>query len=379
MKEIKEIFVSYASADQAVADRLVRGLERHGLSCWIASREIKPGADYQSSIATAIEASTAVVVLYSRNALASVEIPKEMSLASRKPLIPLRIENIAPAGAFRYQLANAQYVDMFSDFEGKLTELCVYLDEACKKAGEVAKRAHTAVRRRSMRSWAVRAGLAINAILAAQLAWRSAPALHAALDGVSSPASTALASAAPGARSDAVQPPVTAVPVPAVYMAPPAQPQGPEAAARDFTLQYYRAVSGPAEAGLAFVSAAMFDPLRFYGQMMTKDRLLDIQRSYFERWPERHMTVRPDSLAASCARNGQVCQVSGVVDYSTKSRARNAAASGAEQFTLQIAGTAPGLHITSISSSAVVRHNSILNVDPAVTQDAALQASAPRN
>jgi hypothetical protein len=363
---MSEIFVSYASADQAVADRLVRGIERHGLSCWIASRDIRPGADYQSSIAAAIEASTAVIVLYSRQALASCEIPKEMSLASRKPLIPLRIENIAPAGAFRYQLANAQYVDLFADFEGKLAELCLHLDEACKKSGETARKVRVAMRWRKTRSWAVRAGLAVNALLAANLAWRSAPALHAAFDRApSAPApTTELAAAAVAQRSDAVQPSVPAIPSPAAFVLPPAPPADAESAARGFARQYYAAMTGSAERALTFLTADTVDPLRFYGQMLSRSRLLDIQRSYFVRWPERHMSVRADSLSASCSGNGLVCTVSGITDYAMKSVVRNAASSGSEHFTLQLAAAGAGWKIAAIDSTPLARRNIALSASP---------------
>ena len=39
-----DIFVSYSSKDKAVADAIVSALENSGLRCWVAPRDVKPGA-----------------------------------------------------------------------------------------------------------------------------------------------------------------------------------------------------------------------------------------------------------------------------------------------------------------------------------------------
>jgi MFS family permease len=44
------LFVSYASQDTAVADTVVAALERAGIKCWIASRDVVTGALYADEI-----------------------------------------------------------------------------------------------------------------------------------------------------------------------------------------------------------------------------------------------------------------------------------------------------------------------------------------
>jgi hypothetical protein len=44
-----EVFVSYASQDTAIANAIVAALERHGVKCWIAPRNVIPGALYADS------------------------------------------------------------------------------------------------------------------------------------------------------------------------------------------------------------------------------------------------------------------------------------------------------------------------------------------
>jgi hypothetical protein len=45
-----DVFVSYASQDAAVANSIVESLESQGLKCWIAPRDVKPGAQYADAI-----------------------------------------------------------------------------------------------------------------------------------------------------------------------------------------------------------------------------------------------------------------------------------------------------------------------------------------
>jgi hypothetical protein len=49
-----DVFVSYASQDGAVANSVVENLEQHGIKCWIARRDVKPGAQYADAIVRAI-------------------------------------------------------------------------------------------------------------------------------------------------------------------------------------------------------------------------------------------------------------------------------------------------------------------------------------
>ncbi len=136
------IFISYASADQDTADRLVREIERRNVPCWIASRNIRPGEDYQRAIVSALESCSAVLLLFSENASQSTEIPRELGLAGkyRKTVIPARLQDIVPSGSLAYQLTTAQFIDLFVNFEAKVDELCLRLAEFHQAAGPVRER-----------------------------------------------------------------------------------------------------------------------------------------------------------------------------------------------------------------------------------------------
>lgn len=67
----RDVFVSYASQDAAVANTVVDALERSGIACWIAPRDVTPGTFYADEIVHAIDAAKASVLILSKDAAAS--------------------------------------------------------------------------------------------------------------------------------------------------------------------------------------------------------------------------------------------------------------------------------------------------------------------
>ena len=111
------VFICFSSKDQSTAHQVVAFLESHGIQCWISSRDVPPGQNYQNSIVQALEAAKAIVFLFSDNSSKSHEIMKELSLAAseQKAVIPLRLTPVTPSGALRYELATRQWIDAFPD------------------------------------------------------------------------------------------------------------------------------------------------------------------------------------------------------------------------------------------------------------------------
>ena len=70
-----------------------------------------------------------MILVFSSNANNSAEIKKELALASRHNLtvIPVRIEDVAPSGAFDYELAPRQWIDLFGDWEESIAELLAHI------------------------------------------------------------------------------------------------------------------------------------------------------------------------------------------------------------------------------------------------------------
>ncbi|MDR3412075.1 MAG: TIR domain-containing protein [Formivibrio sp.] len=120
-----DAFISFSSKDCDAADKIRHGLETRGITCWMSSRDVQPGDDFQDSIVGALEAAQVMVLVFSTNANNSDEVKKELVLAGqyKMPVLPVRIENVVASGAFRLQLTIRQYLDLFEDWDTNLAKL----------------------------------------------------------------------------------------------------------------------------------------------------------------------------------------------------------------------------------------------------------------
>ena len=109
-----DIFISYSSKDRAQAEQLIELLASAGLSVWIDKSGIDVATHWSGEIVDAINDCKAFVVLLSPNSIASVNVIKEVSLASekRKKILPLDLEPVALTRDFEYQLAGIQRAQM---------------------------------------------------------------------------------------------------------------------------------------------------------------------------------------------------------------------------------------------------------------------------
>jgi len=109
-----DVFISYASSDKAVADAVCSQLESiHRIRCWIAPRDVTPGASWAESIIDALDESKIMVLIFSSNANASMQIEREVERAVHKGIniIPLRIENTIPTKTLEYFISAPHWLD----------------------------------------------------------------------------------------------------------------------------------------------------------------------------------------------------------------------------------------------------------------------------
>lgn len=111
------VFLSFSSEDKAFADRTHERLKEAGFDVWYSNRSIEAGSNYAKDIVSAIQSSQCLVLLYSKASEESIHVQKELDLALRykKPIFPLRIENILPQEGMEYWLSGCQYVDFFEN------------------------------------------------------------------------------------------------------------------------------------------------------------------------------------------------------------------------------------------------------------------------
>jgi TolB-like protein len=106
-------FVSYASQDAVVANAIVAACESAGLRCWIAPRDVAPGAFYADEIVGAINASGVLVLVLTANACASAHVLREVERASSKrhPVVTLRVEAVPLPAGLEYFLSASHWLD----------------------------------------------------------------------------------------------------------------------------------------------------------------------------------------------------------------------------------------------------------------------------
>ena len=119
-----EIFISYRRADEAWARLLHTQLGAEGVEAWYDA-QVGAGQDWRLATAKALEASQIFVLLFSENAAQSSDIAKELAAAvlEKKLIVPVRLENIAPKGAFLYELASRNWINAYDNPEAKLAEV----------------------------------------------------------------------------------------------------------------------------------------------------------------------------------------------------------------------------------------------------------------
>jgi TIR domain len=130
------IFICFSSQDEATAQTVIRFLENRGHKCWISSRDVRPGRNYQEAIVEAIQNAKLMIFLFSESSNNTAEVKKELSLASSfdLPVIPLRLSTTKPNGALLYELATRQWIDAFAEFDAALERMVAAVEESLRTA-----------------------------------------------------------------------------------------------------------------------------------------------------------------------------------------------------------------------------------------------------
>jgi TIR domain/LCCL domain len=109
----KTAFISYASEDEPTATKISAYLERNRVSCWIAPRDVRPGADYGSEIIDGIETSAVLVLVLSEHANSSEFVKREVerAVSKGKPVFPVRVREVVPSKSLELFVSSAEWID----------------------------------------------------------------------------------------------------------------------------------------------------------------------------------------------------------------------------------------------------------------------------
>ncbi len=122
-----DIFISYSSKDQTIADAVLCAMESRGIRCWIAYRDADVGDEYAASIVRAIRACQVVILIYSQNSNASKQVLNEVNSATNagKTIVPFKIDNFQPGDSFEYYLGKTHWLDAITPpMQDHIDRLC---------------------------------------------------------------------------------------------------------------------------------------------------------------------------------------------------------------------------------------------------------------
>jgi TIR domain/F5/8 type C domain len=107
------VFISHSSADRAIAERLCTYLERNGVGCWIAPRDVTPGKNYGAAIIDAIDECRVFVLILSSHSNKSRQVVREVERAASTDsvILPFRIEDVQPSRDIAFYVSAAHWLD----------------------------------------------------------------------------------------------------------------------------------------------------------------------------------------------------------------------------------------------------------------------------
>jgi TolB-like protein/Tfp pilus assembly protein PilF len=127
---VRDVFVSYSQPDRDVAFAIVSQLETHGISVWIAPRDVAPSAVWAEAIMDALANARLLVLVFSSHSNDSVQVGREVerAVARHIPVLPFRIEDVPPSRSLEYFLSSQQWLDAFSlPRESHYAALCAHV------------------------------------------------------------------------------------------------------------------------------------------------------------------------------------------------------------------------------------------------------------
>jgi TIR domain len=112
-----KVFISHSSADKAAVKRISDQLTKAKIDTWSIESNLKPGANWQAEIESALHDATHCVFVLSASSLKSPAVMKEWQyfLIQNKRLLIAQVEAIEPE-AIPWRLASFTRIDLTHDF-----------------------------------------------------------------------------------------------------------------------------------------------------------------------------------------------------------------------------------------------------------------------
>jgi hypothetical protein len=210
-------FISYASENREKAEEICASLERRGLVCWMAPRDIRAGREYADEIIHGLERSAAVVLVLSEAANTSVFVLREIERAVSKDInvVPVRIEEVTPSPGLELFISGTHWMDVWrGDWDDHMDRLVRDLSDSPvgPAAVEVSAGHRSVAHHSSLRKVYVAAGLALVVALGGIALWSfsrdTGPQAERVVRPDTEPATDVVQNPTPTIAKEEVEPPV---------------------------------------------------------------------------------------------------------------------------------------------------------------------------
>jgi serine/threonine protein kinase len=121
----KMVFVSHCRENVAVAREIISGLKAAGVSCWIDTQDIAPGAKWRQEILSGIQDCQLLLLLCTSKAFSSKWVLRELTQAEKRgiPILPVRLERVTPPDEFDLYIDEYQWIDAEGPVESHMGEI----------------------------------------------------------------------------------------------------------------------------------------------------------------------------------------------------------------------------------------------------------------
>jgi uncharacterized protein (TIGR02145 family) len=134
MENSFDVFISYSAKDLVIAEDICSYLEKNGVRCWMAPRDVRPGNLYGAEIVAAIKVCKVLVLVYSRHSNSSKHVINEIDIAFGKDkiIIPFKIEDTPLSESMEYYLNNKHWIDATLSMRDHFSSLLTH----CKRLSQ---------------------------------------------------------------------------------------------------------------------------------------------------------------------------------------------------------------------------------------------------
>lgn len=133
-----DVFISYSSKDQKIAEGICGYLESRKYRCFVAYRDIPKGKIWAAAIPYAIHTSSMMIVVFSDSFNISSQTDRELEIAAedKLPILTFRISDTLFTGAKEFYLKNLNWIDAFPKPEEYFGQIYISVSRLVPKLQE---------------------------------------------------------------------------------------------------------------------------------------------------------------------------------------------------------------------------------------------------